>query len=219
MMREESDSQMVICDGVEDYLYERIIDAYKMGMSVIEISRVICRRADHVHDLLRKAGRIRTIEKRSSRSVFSLDPMLAKEFGTISYSFARWCAGWKFDAGTAARAIRLPHDVTGPDQYVAALRRDFPEYYCKRHDMPPTQLAPLFTEDEHPSVEISWDEERNCYLARVIEYPEIEESGRSLTMAFKRMADLYRIKQIDEAITLYQNVSETNAKIAAPYSC
>ena len=40
-MREEWDNQMVICDGLEDYLYERIIDAYKMGMSVIEISRVI----------------------------------------------------------------------------------------------------------------------------------------------------------------------------------
>ena len=218
-MREELDSQMVICDGFEDYLYERIIDAYKMGMSVIEISRVICRLADHVHDLLRKAGRIRAIERRGSRSVFSLDPMLAKEFGTISYSFAKWCAGWKFDAGIAARAIRLPHDVTGPDQYVAALRRDFPEYYCKRHDMPPSQLAPLFAEDEHPTVEINWDEERNCYLARVIEYPEIEESGRSLTMAFKRMTDSYRIKQIDEAITLYQNVSETNAKVAAHCSC
>ncbi|HIJ94631.1 MAG TPA: hypothetical protein HPP94_02625 [Desulfuromonadales bacterium] len=85
--------------------------------------------------------------------------------------------------------------------------------------MPPLQLAPLFTEDEHPSVEINLDEERNCYLARAIEYPEIEESGRSLTMAFKRMADSYRIKQIDEAITLYQNVSETNAKVAASCSC
>ncbi len=218
-MREEWDNQMVICDGLEDYLYERIIDAYKMGMSVIEISRIIGRRADHVHDLLRKAGRIKAIERRGSRSKFSLNPMLAKEFGAISYSFARWCAGWKFDTGSAAHAIRLPHDVTDPDQYVAALRRDFPHYFCKLHDMPPSQLAPLFTEDEHPSVEINWDEERNCYLARVVEYPEIEENGRTLTRAFKRMADSYRIKQIDEAITLYENVLETNGKVSAPCFC
>lgn len=85
-MREESDSQMVICDGVEDYLYERINDAYKMGMSVMEISRVIGRRADLVHDLLRRARRIKAIEKRGSRSAFSLDHMLAKEFRANSYS-------------------------------------------------------------------------------------------------------------------------------------
>jgi predicted RNase H-like HicB family nuclease len=219
MMREEWDNQMVICDGLEDYLYERIIDAYKMGMSVIEISRIIGRRADHVHDLLRRAGRIKAIERRGSRSLFSLDPLLAKEFRAISYSFARWCAGWKFDAGSAARAIRLPHDVNDPDQYVAALRRDFPECYCKLNDMPPSHLTSLVTEDEHPSVEISWDEERNYYLARVVEYPEIEESGRTLTKAFKRMADSYRIKQIDEAITLYENVLETNGKVSAPCFC
>lgn len=216
MMREESDSQMVICDGVEDYLYERINDAYKMGMSVMEISRVIGRRADCVHDLLRRARRIKAIEKRGSRSASSLDPMLTKEFTANSYSFAKWCAGWKFDVGSAARAIRLPHDENNPDQYVAALRRDFPECYCKLHDLPPSHITPLFAEDEHPSVAINWDEERRCYQARIIEYPELEESGRTLPMAFKRIADLYRIKLIDEAITLYQNIMEMNV---SPCSC
>ena len=85
--------------------------------------------------------------------------------------------------------------------------------------MPPSHLAPLFAEDEHPSVEINWNQDRRCCLARVVEYPEIEESGRTLTRAFKRMADLYRIKQIDEAIMLYQNVLETNGKVAVPCFC
>lgn len=220
MIIEELDNNMVRCDESEDYLYERIIDAYKMGMSVIEICRIIGnRRADHVHGLLRRAGKIKPIEKRGPRLVFALDTLLNKELDSYSYSFARWCAGWGFDTGSAERAIRLANDASNPDQYFAALCRDFPECYGKLYNDPPLHLTSLFVKDEHPSVEINWNEDRRCYLARVVEYPEIEESGRTVTMAFKRMAGSYRIKQIDEAITLYQNVLESNGMVAATCFC
>ena len=86
------------------------------GFSVLELCRFMrSKRADLLHDEMRKMGVIRSASRESLREGGVLgegkSPKvpagILKYFKTMNYSFGLWCAGHEFDPGVACKMLSI----------------------------------------------------------------------------------------------------------------
>jgi len=194
---------------LEELLGKRIIAAYLIGMSVVEITKLLRRsRVEYVHSLLRNSGHIPAMIRSEYRRAYDIDCRLAKELKSKGYSFGRWCLGWKLHSVDAAKALKTPPSEA-PEVH-AALQRDFPWTYCKIYGgLRPPKTRSASKAHENWSVIISWDTSCYGYVAKVIEQPEIEGIGYDWTEALEKMSTACRfyenIASLDSAITGYRS--------------
>jgi len=110
-----------------DQVESRICTAYRKGLSVVEITRIVgSKKADYAHSVLVK-HKVISQGKRGRPAKDSVPPVMSSYLSRRSLSFAKWCAGWGFDIGDAGYAIR--ENADGP--VLDAVRRDFPGGYVK----------------------------------------------------------------------------------------
>lgn len=177
-------------EKLEELLGKKIIEAYTAGMSVMEITKAIRKsRVEYVHGLLRDTGYIPGMIRSEYHRAYDIDCRLVQELKGKGCSFGRWCLGWKFDIENATAALKSPPDEAVPSPVHAALQRDLPWIYFKIYGgCQPQQPRGPNKASEKRSVNISWDDSCNGYIAKVIEQPEIEGSGYDWAEALERMS-------------------------------
>jgi len=195
-------------DDLEELLNSRIIAAYSTGMSVVEIHRAVgMSRIEYVHGLLRETGYIQAMARSDYRRTYDIDYRLGEALRKLGYSFGRWCLGWKLDPASAAADLKTTPDDGEQSPAHEAVRRDFPWVYYKIFGgEPPKKKQRAGTPSLHPSVTLTWDGSRDGYVAKIAEYPTVEELGVDWEHAVERLRTAYRlfgkITRLNEAITI-----------------
>ena len=185
---------------IEDFegeLNSLIIEAFTLGMSVVEITRILGRSSvEYVHGLLRETGYIQAMPKSGFRRSYDIDRRIEAALQKKGYSFARWCLGWALDPNLAEPALRIkPEDGLQVPAH-EALQHDFPEVHSRIFGEPqPKKTAKISAPQLHPSVAITWDSSRNAYLARLVEHPEIAAAGSDWDQAFERLKVVNRVRE------------------------
>ena len=193
-------------EDLEVKLNSRIMEAYAIGMSVMEITKVLRKsRVDYVHGFLRDAGCIPTMDRSDYHRSFDVDNRLLAALRNKGYSFGRWCLGWKLDSRMAE--VDLKSKTAEEEQTAAhrALFRDFPDVYSRlfgggrvaRNGKGKTPRI-------YPSVSITWNNAQKGYAAIITEHPEVEVIGLDLNDAFEKVVIAYRlfqsIERLNEAV-------------------
>ena len=182
-------------EEMEALLGKKVVKAYLLGMSVIEITRAMKKfKISRVHSILRKAGHIRAVTYNEFRTSYGVHNKLAAALDRRGCCFARWCLGWKFDPNETADILNeLPEkgNLTAAHE---ALRRDFPVIYFKIYGGDPPK-KPLY--DDYPtippSVTIEWDAAHMRYIAKVVEGPNIEAVGSDMDDALGGIKRAYSL--------------------------
>lgn len=190
-------------EDMEVKLNSRIMKAYGVGMSVIEITKALKKsRVDYVHGFLRDAGCIPTMNRSDYHRSFDVDNRLLAALSNKGYSFGRWCLAWKLDSRQAEADLRTrPVDGESTAAHLA-LQRDFPDVYARlfgkgRIARLAKEKAPRF----HPSLSFTWDDSQRGYVAIIVEYPEVEVVGLDLNDAFEKVMIAYRLFQSIERLS------------------
>jgi predicted RNase H-like HicB family nuclease len=194
-------------DEMEALLGKKIVTAYLLGMSVIEITRAMQKyKINRVHSVLRNAGHIRAVTRDEFRTSYAVHRKLDAALERRGCCFARWCLGWKFNLDDTADLLKESPDKGNPTAAHEALRRDFPVIYFKMYGGDPPK-KPLYNDYPtiHPSVLIEWDAAHIRYIAKVVEEPDIEAVGYDLDDALKGIKWAYSLLEdlgrLDSAIT------------------
>lgn len=189
-------------EDLEVKLNSRIMEAYEIGMSVMEITKALRKsRVDYVHGFLRDAGCIPTMNKSDYHRSYDVDNRLLAALKNKGYSFGRWCLGWKMDS-RQAEADLMASPVDGkPAAAHLAFHRDFPDVYAKlfskgRVGRLAKEKVPRF----YPSLSFTWDGSRRGYIAIIVEHPEVEVVGLDLNDAFEKVMTAYRLFQSIERL-------------------
>lgn len=189
-------------EDLEVKLNSRIIDAYSIGMSVVEITKALRKsRIDYVHGFLRDAGCIPTMNRSDYHRSFDVDNRLLAALRNKGYSFGRWCLGWKLDSRQAEVDLKSkPADVE-PTAAHRALHRDFPDIHVKlfgngRVRRFGKEKVPRF----HPSLSLVWDECQKGYVGKIVEHPDVEVVGLDLNDAFEKVMVACRLFQSIERL-------------------
>jgi hypothetical protein len=189
-------------EDLEVRLNSRIMEAYAIGMSVMEITKILRKsRVDYVHSFLRDAGCIPTMSKGDYHRSFNVDNRLLAALRNKGYSFGRWCLGWKLDSRQAEDDLKT-RPVDGELMAAhRALHRDFPDIYAKlfgkgRVARFSKEKVPRF----YPSLALTWDDSQRGYVAIIVEHPEVEVVGLDLIDAFEKVMVAYRLFQSIERL-------------------
>jgi hypothetical protein len=211
-------------EEMEALLKKKIVTAYLLGMSVIEITRAMQKfKINHVHSVLRNAGHIRAVTRDEFMTSYAVHRKLDAALERRGCCFARWCLGWGFDPDETADLLKkLPEEghLTAAHE---ALRRDFPVIYYKLYGGDPLK-TPLY--DNYPtippSVTIEWDAANMRYIARVVDDPDIEAVGSDKDAAFGGIKRAYGllvdIGRLDSAINHRLRIVE-QSKHRHPTGC
>lgn len=186
--------------GIEDLevkLNSRIMEAYEIGMSVVEITKALRKsRVDYVHSFLRDAGCVPTMNRSDYHRSFDVDNRLLAALRNKGYSFGRWCVGWKMDSRQAESDLKtkpVDGELTMAHQ---ALHRDFPDVYAKLFG---NGRVARFRKEKiprsYPSLSLTWDDSQRGYVAVIVEHPEVEVVGLDLNDAFEKVVIAYRLFQ------------------------
>lgn len=184
-------------DDLEESLNNRIIEAYTLGYSVMEITRALRKTSvEFVHSLLRDTGHIAPMARHEYRRQYDIDPRIVASFRKKGLSFGRWCLGWKLNPHSAAEDLKSTPPSTDATAAHAALQRDFPDAYFsmyggnrrfkKTRRVNPSQPA---------SIRIDWDVERRTFIATVPGHPDIEAEGNDWDSAFYALKSAYRLHE------------------------
>ena len=193
-------------EDLEVRLNSRIMEAYAVGMSVVEITKALRKsRVDYVHAFLRDAGCIPTMNRSDYHRSFDVDNRLLLALRSRGYSFGRWCLAWKLDTRRVEADLKAGPAAEEPTAAHRAVQRDFPEVYAKlfgkgRAARFGKTQAPRF----HPSLSLVWDDSQRGYVATIIEYPEVSVVGLDVNDAFEKVMIAYR---------LFQNIERLNDAI------
>ena len=188
-------------EDLEVKLNSRIMEAYQIGMSVMEITKVLRKsRVDYVHGFLRDAGCIPTMNRSDYHRSYDVDNRLLAALRNKGYSFGRWCLGWKLDSRLAEADLKTKPE-NEPTAAHQALFRDFPDVYTRlfgggRIARNGKGRAPRF----YPSLAIAWDNSQKGYVAIIVEYPEVEVVGLDVNDAFEKVMSAYRLFQSIERL-------------------
>jgi len=193
-------------EEMEALLKKKIVTAYLLGMSVIEITRAMQKyKINHVHSALRNAGHIRAVTRDEFMTSYAVHRKLDAALDRRGCCFARWCLGWKFDPDETAELLKELPDQGNPTAAHEALLRDFPVIYFKMYGGDPPK-TPLY--DNYPtippSVTIEWDAAHTRYVAKVVEGADIEAVGSDKDAALGGIKRAYGllvdIGRLDSAI-------------------
>lgn len=194
-------------EDLEVKLNSRIMEAYAIGMSVMEITKVLRKsRVDYVHGFLRDAGCIPTMDRSDYHRSFDVDNRLLAALSNKGYSFGRWCLGWKLDSRIAEADLKskpADEEQTGVHR---ALHRDFPDIYSRLFGGGRVvRSGKGRAVRSYPSLSITWDDSQRGYVAMIVEHPEVEVVGLDLNDAFEKVMIAYRLFQsigrLNDAIT------------------
>lgn len=187
---------------------EVICEAHRLGMSVMEITRVTGgTRPEFFYTVLRNHGYIKSM-KRGRTPKVELPPRIAKVFEQKSFSFPKWCHVWDFsveDARTALQEELSPGSHGRKADIHTAFRRDFPERYAnifpgsELSHMPVIRLkAGLIGPDTDQIVSMAWSKDGEYYLASLYGEEGIEGIGETWLDAVR---DLQQVWWIHKGIT------------------
>lgn len=177
-------------NDLELALHCKINTAYECGMSVVEITRILMHwRVEFVHGVLRKAQLIPVMPRSEYRRFYDIDSRLKKELDKKGYSFGRWCLGWKLDTIVAAAGLKDLPGEGEPSTAHEAVRRDFPEVYCEMYggEPPPKKSWSARFASDRFSVNITWEDACNAYVAKIVEDPRIMGIGHTWEVALLKM--------------------------------
>lgn len=174
----------------EDALNSLIIEAYTVGLSVIEITHVLNRSsADYVHNLLRSRGYIDPFPA-NTRRLYEVDRALLSALTGKRYSFSKWCIGWGFKPADGELELTEKRD----GKVKAAIRRDFPKIferlYGEKVDSP-VVVAGRFSY-KRPSFLTAWDVAKKEYVCSLLDDPIINSSGCDAEEAVSHFLAAYR---------------------------
>lgn len=193
-------------ENLEVELNSRIMEAYTIGMSVMEITKVLRKsRVDYVHGFLRDAGCIPTMDRSDYHRSFDVDNRLLAALRNKGYSFGRWCLGWKLDPREAEADLKSNPADEEPTAAHQALLRDFPDVSSRLFGGGRVaRIGKGKTSRFYPSLSLNWDDSQRGYVAKVAEHPEVEVVGLDLNDAFEKVMIAYRlfqsIERMNEAI-------------------
>lgn len=202
-------------EALEEKLNSRIIEAYAIGMSVLEITRILKKsRVDYVHGFLRDAGCISTMNRNDYHRSFDVNIRLVTALRNKGYSFGRWCLGWKLDSRLAEDDLKIKPvngELTAAHH---ALFRDFPDIYSRMYGGRVSRFGKERPQRFYPSLAISWDKARKAYVASIVEHPEVKVLGFDLNDAFEKIISAYRLFQCIERLNdAIKKKAENNASI------
>ncbi len=184
-------------DDLEETLNNRIIGAYSLGYSVMEITRALRKTSvEFVHSLLRDTGHIAPMARHDYRRQYDVDPRVLAAFRKKGFSFGRWCLGWKLAPCSAAEDLKSAPNSTEATATHTALQRDFPDVYSSmfggnRRSQKTRRVNP----SQPASLRIDWDVERRTFLATVPGCPDIEAGGNDWDSAFYAIKSAYRLHE------------------------
>lgn len=199
-------------EDLEVALNSRIMDAYLLGMSVMEITRALRKsRIDYVHGFLRDAGCIPAMDRSEYRRSYDIDNRLLAALRNKGYSFGRWCLSWKLDPKLTEvdlKTRQADEELTAAHR---AVLRDFPEVYVRLFGgKRSARFGKGRTERIHPSLSIIWDDSQKGYVASVVDYPEVVIVGLDLDDAFEKIKDAIRlfesIRRLDKAVKNFEEI-------------
>jgi hypothetical protein len=191
-------------EDLEVKLNSRIMDAYSIGMSVMEITKVLKKsRVDYVHGFLRDAGCIPTMNRSDYHRSFDVDNRLLLALRNKGYSFGRWCLGWKLDSRTAEADLKTKPEDGERTAVHQALHRDFPDIYTRLYvGGKVSRISKERTPRFYPSLAITWDKSQKGYVAIIVEHPEVEVVGMDLHDAFEKVISANRLFQSIERLNV-----------------
>ena len=174
----------------EDALNSLIIEAYTVGLSVIEITHVLNRTsADYVHNLLRSRGYIDPFPA-NTRRLYEADRALRAALQGKRYSFAKWAVGWGFKPADAELELAEKRD----GKVKGAIMRDFPNIFKRLYGEKvdrPVVVAGRFSY-KRPSFLTAWDVAKKEYVCSLLDDPIISSSGCDAEEAVSHFLGTYR---------------------------
>lgn len=181
-------------EDLEEALNSRIIAAYSLGYSVVEITRALKKTSvEFVHSLLRDTGHIAPMARHEYRRQYDIDPRIVTALRKKGFSFGRWCLGWKMDPCAAAGDLKSTPPNTDATAAHAALQRDFPEVFFSIYGGRKSRKTRRVNPSQPASLRIDWHVERRTFIATVPECPGIEAEGNDWDGAFYALKSAYRL--------------------------
>lgn len=183
-------------EDLEETLNSRIIAAYSLGYSVVEITRALKKTSvEFVHSLLRDTGHIAPMARHEYRRQYEVDPRIVTALRKKGFSFGRWCLGWKMDPCSAAADLKSTPSNTEATAAHAALQRDFPDVFICIYGGRRFRKTRWVNSSEPASLRIDWNVERRTFIATVPECPGIEAVGNDWDGAFYALKSAYRLHE------------------------
>lgn len=192
-------------DDLEEALNSRIIAAYSLGYSVVEITRALKKTSvEFVHSLLRDTGHIAPMARHEYRRQYDIDPRIVVALRKKGFSFGRWCLGWKMDPCSAAEDLKsAPPNIEATSAH-AALERDFPDVFFSIYGGRKFRKTRRVNISQPASLRIDWHVGRRTFIATVPECPGIEAEGTDWDGAFYALKSAYRlhgyIRRLDQLV-------------------
>lgn len=192
-------------DDLEEALNSRIIAAYSLGYSVVEVTRALKKTSvEFVHSLLRDTGHIAPMARHEYRRQYDIDPRIVAALRKKGFSFGRWCLGWKMDPCSAAEDLKSTPPNTEAIAAHAALQRDFPDVFFSIYGGRRFRKTRRVNSSQPASLRIDWNVERRTFIATVPECPGIEAGGDDWDGAFYALKSAYRlheyIRRLDQLV-------------------
>lgn len=191
---------------LEERLNRRVIDAYLVGLSVLEITFILNRNsAEYVHNLLRSLGYIDPFPS-NTRRLYEADRALISALKGKGYSFAKWSIGWGLVASDAELELTEKKDGT----VKSAIKRDFPKIFEKLYaeKMQPTLITKRRHAIKKYSVQTIWVDEQKEYVCSLFDDPNVCSTGCDIVEAAMHFEDVYRatnrITWLDAAIEQFK---------------
>ena len=184
-------------DDLEETLNNRIIEAYSLGYSVMEITRALRKTSvEFVHGLLRDTGHIAPMARHEYRRLYDVDPRIVATLRKKGFSFGRWCLGWKLDPCSAAEDLKSTPASTEATATHTALQRDFPDVYFSIYGgRRRSKKAKRVNPSQPASLRIDWNVERRTFIATIPECPNIEAGGNDWDGALYAVKSAYRMHE------------------------
>ena len=182
---------------LEEMLNNRIIEAYSLGFSVVEITRALRKTSvDFVHSLLRETGHIPAMARSEYRRHYDIDQRLVVAFRKKGFSFGRWCLGWKFEPMSAATDLKIKPEEGLVITAHSAIRRDFPEVFSIIYGgRVPRKAKRRRSSMQPPSLRMDWNAELKKFIATIPEYPLLEIVGCDWDEAFYEIKSALRLQE------------------------
>lgn len=197
---------MLKLSELEEKLNSRIIEAYSIGLSVIEITIVINRNsAEYVHSLLRSRGYIDPFPANTRRR-YDADRSLESALKSKSYSFAKWSIGW----GLVASDAEIELAEKKPGKVKNAIHRDFPKIFSRLYgeNAQPAIIGKKQYAMLRPTLLTAWDMKRKEYICSLLDDPSTCSAGSDYVDAAIQFESVYRatnrIKCLEDAIVCFK---------------
>jgi hypothetical protein len=187
---------MMNIEELEEILNNRIIEAYSLGYSVVEITRALRKTSvNFVHSLLRETGHIPVMARSEYRRKYDIDHRLAESCRKKGFSFGRWCLGWKFDPDRVAIDLKTSPVIGELLSAHAALQRDFPDVYFSIYggNRPRLEKKKKKATTLQPSLRIDWNIERKLFVATIPEHPMLESVGSDWDETYYEIKSAYHL--------------------------